>query len=207
MAIEKTTFTGTTVAVNLTEIKDWLSSCATEYFDDFEIGTLDGVPINVVCRISNAEVLKLENKSESINVTVSLPNGTTAENYGGKTAPVFKYAKKTNSGIYLYSTTIHIFITKSDKNTTAVLLSCYTTASAQKSFIADFGYSSKFVEVSHTASVVQNDLTSFSNVVCNGGTMLPNLFRTPDSEYAGIDCNFDYDGIKYVYDGYFALRE
>lgn len=156
---------------------------------------------------SISTALKFAESSSELIVTVSLPNGVRVSNYAGKTSAVFKYAKKTNSGIYLYSSYIRIFITKSDKDSTSVLLSCFSSNSSQKSYITDFGYSDKFVEVPYTSAVVENDLTSFSPVVCRGGVSLPNLFITPFSEYVGNDCNLNCEGTEYVYDGYFALKE
>lgn len=203
MAIEKHTFTATKTNIHLNELRGWFESNATEYFDSFETAENN----TLICKIGETEALKFAESSSELIVTVSLPNGVSVSNYAGRTSAVFKYAKKTNSGIYLYSSYIRIFITKSDKDSTSVLLSCFSSNSSQKSYIADFGYSSTFIEVPHTTAVTANELTSFAPVVCSGCVILPNLFITPFSEYVGNDCNLNFRGTEYVYDGYFALKE
>lgn len=209
MAIVKTEFTCIDQYTNVPEIAAWLEENAAEYFDSMELTEDEsGYPIFNM-KIGETTAVKFTanaTASYGISTTVTLSNGTNVKTSVNANRPkYFDYAKKTENGVYLHSpSSDRLFFTKTNAGSTAFAL-FYSSSSY---YIADFTYSDQMKQYAKGDNMcMPNSLTSFAPVVLDGGTYCPAMFRTPDSEYAGTDCNMVFDGVNYAYDGYIALKE
>lgn len=208
MAITRTDFTGTTQATNAPEVLAWLQANATEYFDTIEADASG----NISCKIGETTVL-LFGFDGNTSSQVTLINGTSITHYEKNDR--FTYAIKTSNGVYLNSYNYgSVFITKSDKGTTAIAWNIKAGSEFYGYTFADFTHSSAFyAPVTGTWNESRNGwthsapLTALTPAVFNGGCYAPNLFITTLSEYALIKCIFSIDNMEYASDGVLALKD
>lgn len=208
MAITRTDFTGTTQAANAPEVLAWLQANAAEYFDTIAADE-NG---NVSCKIGETTVLLLGFDGNTSS-QVTLINGTSITHHEKNDR--FTYAIKTSNGVYLNSYNFgSVFITKSNKGTTAVAWNFKTSMDNYGYLFADFTYSPDFYrpiagswDVARNTWVHAAPLTALTPAVFNGGCYAPNLFITTLSEYTLIKCIFSIDGTEYASDGVLALKD
>ena len=208
MAVVRTDFTGTTQATNAPEVLAYLQANATGYFDTI---TSDANG-NVECKIGEVTVLKLafENGVSSI---AKLVNGTELEAY--YSGDRFTYAIKAANGIYLNSYDYgHIFITKSNKNTTAICWEPKTSSGSYSYICADFTHSTSFYTFAQDSwsdiqglVTKQAPITSLTPLVCGSGCYLPHVFAATFSEYPFVKGIFSINGVQHVSDGAVMLSD
>lgn len=146
------------------------------------------------------------------------------------------WAAKTNNGIVLYGNSSHnVFITKSNKGTTCVYVHWYGYYAEGNMLGVHLHYSCDLINSSKVNGIFPSGATSSSTYsiqastynnsqyyftanssvgmtaivpFCfDGDTYAPNMVLTPFSQYVGQSGIIEIDGVKYVYNGYVALKE
>ena len=225
MAITKTTFTAASLSANEPEVLAFLQANATEYFD--EITDADDV---ISCSIDGVVVLKLAFDGTT-KTAISLLNGASYAAGGQFSGEIFRYGFKTNHGIMLETTSNTTYwICKSNNDSTAIIATLATGGSIATKFyifIGDLVNNSAWELNSQYPTATQGSqtgtaarqkymansaaaLTSLTALpLGNGGTYAPNLFITCFAENGTITAikKLVMNGIEYVYDGLFALKE
>ena len=207
MAIVKTNFSGVTQAANAPEVLSWLQANASEYFDTIEADAGG----NISCKIGETTVI-LFGFDGNTQSKITLLNGTNIIHY--EDTDRFDYAIKTSKGVYLHSYNFgSVFITKSDKGTTAVAWNFKYDVDYGYLF-ADFSHSTKFYRpitgnwtVSRSSWTRAASLTALTPVIFDGATYAPNLYLLTFSEYYLLECNFTIGLTQYTSDGVLALVE
>ncbi len=232
MAIEKTTFKSVNTNENLTEVQNWLTANATEYFDSFEI-----VEANCSIKMSmatGAYVIITPGFSPLLQIRLADSKGNGSVSLGNKYSGAVGYiecAFKSQHGIVLTTNAndFRIFITKSNAGSTSVyaMSKVYINSTAAESWqmaAADLENSMSFTKTpymhnnSSDTRIINagyywwsnnsaSDVTVLLPFVFKGGTYAPNMFITPFSQYPKMVCILDINGEKYFYDGYVALKE
>lgn len=207
MAIEKTLFTGADLDTRRTEIYNWLTANATEYFSEI---TIDDNK-QIVCTIANGGSVVFgygSNSSYQYNCTITLANGTWYKSASNTSSLNNKhtYAVKTDSGIYLYSNadnssyTANTLISKT--NDGAVVIS------------AGFGYhyilcpeKDVMYKIDSDLKAVRTDNTVFCPIVVGENSYTENMLYMPfKQQVTFIGTMTDAEGQKYWYDGVCALK-
>lgn len=219
MAIETTYFTGTTADDNRNEVRSWLSTNASDYFNS--ISTPAGSK-QIQCKIGDVTALTIDTDSNNYVFFATLKNGTNDYRYKGwNTNHRFTRAVKTSCGILLYVNNIeNIFITKNTDG--GVMFAGYhsTGNSIYGATIGDFANDSAFkdlggnnvtgfsVDQLQAVGVRSAGRTALVPAVTDAGTYSDNLFFVPFTQFIGQSgITIDVDGTKYVYNGVFALKE
>ena len=219
MAITTTYFTGTTANDNRNEVRSWLSTNASDYFNS--ISTPAG-STQIQCKIGDVTALTIDTDSNNYVFFATLKNGTNDYRYKGwKTNHCFTRAVKTSCGILLYVNNIeNIFITKNTDG--GVMFAGYhsTGNSTYGATIGDFENDSAFKNMGgnnvtgFAASELKNvgvqsaGRTALVPAVTDAGTYSDRLFFVPFTQFIGqAGITIDVDGTKYVYNGVFALKE
>lgn len=208
MAIVKTNFSGITQAANAPEVLSWLQANASEYFDTIEADAGG----NISCKIGETTVI-LFGFDGSTPSKITLLNGASITHYEKNDR--FTYAYKTSKGIYLDSYNYgSVFITTSDKGTTAVAWNFKTDNNNYGYSFADFTYSTGFYrpdygswDASRSVWTRAASLTALTPVIFGGTTYSPNLYLLTFSEYYLLKCNFTIGLTQYTSDGVLALVE
>lgn len=207
--IEKYVMTGTTVNDRRNEIYNWLKNNAEGFvFDSVTLGE------NVIeCYKNENKVLRLLGGENYINeiITVSLYNGRSLTGGlssvgGGLTGG---YSIKASNGIFLhfeYNTrSSDIFVTN-EQSFAGYGGGGTNSAQLDKYFCGFFG--DRDIQTFDRATVKKANLTSFvplcsdSNYPCS-----ELLFCTLHSMQSGQTCELVTDSDRYVYDGFFAMKE
>ena len=219
MAIETTYFTGTTEESNRNEVKAWLSTNASDYFNSISI---PAGSTQIQCKIGGVTALTIDTDSNNYIFFATLKNGMNDYRYAGwKTNHRFTRAVKTSCGILLYVNNLdNIFITKNTDG--GVIFAGYhsTGNSTYGATIGDFANDSAFKDMGGSngtgfaASQLKNvgvqsaGRTALVPVVTDAGTYSDNLFFVPFTQFIGQSgITIDVSGTKYVYNGVFALKE
>ena len=216
MAIEKTTFVATTSADRQTEVYNWLSANATDYFETI---TNDTEHLKIVCTFAGCENAKIEFGTKTINMcTITYENKTTQRagyyNTANFSDVIMAKAIKTSCGIYLcnnYSFTSSfsyfgsILISKNNDNSTCVSIVGAGENHSGKVRNLVCPEKSKVYDVRD--KVITADMTTFAPIPIVEGVYPENMFFTPFSSVRNAGVITDSDGNKYFYDGYCAIKE
>lgn len=229
MAIETFNFSDTR-AEHFAEIKTWLETNATDYFDSFELSEDN---LTLTCKIGDKTVLTFVRGSIGNNYeeTYYLYNGTTKKISAGANACYIDKIVKTANGIAIrknYNSTEYnnySFITKDNKGNTAFIFPSVTSniwnvlpssggsgsiyggifSSEKTTFdtLFDSGLSARY-GACHNADVTVLSPICFYN---SNSSYTPNLMVTVFGNVLNTECTLDHNGEKYFYNGYIALKE
>ena len=203
MAIEKTTFVATTLTERQTEVYNWLTANATDYFETI---TNDTENSKIICSFSECENAKLEfgfiRQLPMCRITNEVGTHYDCGKYGYDPALGYtlKIAIKTSYGMYFKNDKdpYSILLTKNNDNTTSIV-----NNSPDVSIICP--EKSKVLTV--TSKVITTDMTSFAPIPIAEGVYPENMFFTPFSSVRNTGVITDDSGQKYWYDGYCAIKE
>lgn len=208
MAIEKTLFTQSTLDARRTEVYNWLTANATEYFSEI---TIDDNK-QIVCTIANGGSVVFGYGTSSghyNNCTITLANGKSYKSSGGTAADSkHAYAVKMDNGIYLNayysgnsSYTANTLISKT--NDRAVVIS------------AQFGSYNYILcpekdviyQIDNDLKAVRTDNTVFCPIVVGENSYTENMLYMPfKQQVTFIGTMTDAEGQKYWYGGTCALK-
>ena len=219
MAIETTYFTGTTAEANEAEVYAWLTANAMDYFDEITDENHE-----IICKKDGVNSLFFNCSGGSTHHTaVMSKNGVVIWSYYALDITNEYYwnrAIKTDSGL--------VFVTKNNLATVFVskttngdlfyvYCGSYKTGSNCVTAIADFEKSSNFNILEPTNGyltdpkrygVLQSAKTALVPALSDVGTYSENLFFVPYTQFSGPSImTIEIDGTKYVYNGFFALKE
>ena len=228
MAIEKTVFTGQTLAAQAPELLAYLQANADNYFDTIEADASG----NVSCYVGDTVALFFGMDGTSTR-KVSLANGvyvettlTANDNNTGRTV-LIKYAKKTANGIMIVTNNtkclaagagpIVLIITK-DENGDTVIIGRIQTGTTNGHYITIFSADIKndatmFKPITNTSLSglepfsMQADISAFTCVGCTSAHYAPKAFFTTFNQFAQTECDLSLNGKSYASDGYFALMD
>ena len=216
MAIEKTTFTATTLTDRQTEVYNWLSENATDYFETI---TNDTEHSKIICTFAGCETAKTEFYFDyNTMASLFLENGTKYASSCYTDSHIYYKvceAIKTSYGIYLGSEENimtssspyqgALIISKNNDNTTCVSLSYdgFLRDDMRRDIICP--EKSKVLTV--TSQVLTADMTTFAPIPIAEGVYPENMFFTPFSSARYVGVITDDNGQKYFYDGYCAIKE
>jgi hypothetical protein len=227
MAIEKTVFTGQTLATQAPELLAYLQTNATDYFDTIEADASG----NVSCYVGDTVALFFGMDGTSTR-KVSLANGVyvettlTANDDNTARTVLIKYAKKTTNGIMIVTNDtkclstgtgpIVLIITK-DENGDTVIIGRIQTGTSNgyiTMFSADIKNDAKmFKPITNTRLSglepfsQQADISAFTCVGCTSAHYAPKAFFTTFNQFARTECDLSLNGRSYASDGYFALMD
>jgi hypothetical protein len=227
MAIEKTVFTGQTLAAQAPELLAYLQANADDYFDTIEADASG----NISCYVGSAVALFIGMDGTSTR-KVSLANGVyvettlTANDDNTARTVLIKYAKKTTNGIMIVTNDtkclstgtgpIVLIITK-DENGDTVIIGRIQTGTSNgyiTMFSADIKNDAKmFKPITNTRLSglepfsQQADISAFTCVGCTSAHYAPKAFFTTFNQFARTECDLSLNGRSYASDGYFALMD
>ena len=209
MAIEKTLFTQSKLDERRTEVYNWLTANATEYFSEITIDDNQ----QIVCTIANggSVVFGYGGSSSSgnmYNCKVTLSNGTSYKPNNGVNSVSYKhsYAVKMDNGIYLYSTSDSNYCGNSlisKTNDGAVVISAQLSG---KNYILcpekDVMY-----QIGKDLQAVRTENTVFCPIVVGENSYTENMLYMPFKQYDSfIGTITDAEGQKYWSDGVCVLK-
>ena len=209
MAIEKTLFTQSTLDTRRTEIYNWLTANATEYFSEI---TIDDNK-QIVCTIANGGSVVLgygSNSSYQYNGIITLANGTSYKSSSSTSTLSYKhtYAVKMDNGIYLYAyssynTSYNSCVLISKTNDGAVVISALLSSNG--SILCpekDVMY-----KIDTDLKAVRTENTVFCPIVIGENSYTENMLYMPFKQHVTfIGTMTDAEGQKYWYDGTCALK-
>ena len=228
MAIEKTVFTGQTLAAQAPELLAYLQENAAGYFDAIEADASG----NVSCYVGDTVALFFGMDGTSTR-KVSLANGvyvettlTANDNNTGRTV-LIKYAKKTTNGIMIVTNDTKclaagtgpiVFIITKDENGDTMIIGRIQTGTSSGNYITMFSANIKndatmFKPVANTSLSGlepfsrQADISAFTCVGCTSAHYAPKAFFTTFNQFAQTECDLSLNGKSYASDGYFALMD
>lgn len=228
MAIEKTVFTGQTLAAQAPELLAYLQANAAGYFDAIEADASG----NVSCYVGDTVALFFGMDGTSSR-KVSLANGVyvettlTANDNNTARTVLIKYAKKTTNGIMIVTNNtkclsagtgpIVLIITK-DENGDTVIIGRIQTGTEGSHYITMFSADIKndatmFKPITNTSLSGlepfsrQADISAFTCVGCTSAHYAPKAFFTTFNQFAQTECDLSFNGRSYASDGYFALMD
>lgn len=219
MAIEKVYFNISTAENNANDLKEWLLENASDYVDDV-----------VIDNNNNWKRVRLySGEFEYLNFTygtstnapstlclysqngVSMLDGAMNEKVG-----MARFAYKTSCGIFLYFNSSHIImLSKTDDDSIAVY-----SRWQKMHYSASIGYTSThfcgMLDTKNSASayteyipdlLFSRDRTVLVPMLFDGGTSSPDMLIMSCTQYKGSVGTIVANNVKYVTDGYVALRE
>lgn len=212
MSIEKTLFTSSD---KVNELYNWLRANATEYFSRINISSG-----SIACYKDNSSAINFA--SGTGTPTAYLANGTSLSAYGiSGTYP--DYVVKTENGIYLHNSGGHeVIVTKTDHDTLAFVFICLATSALGSARIrtADYSRDNYFTDWGLiVGTTTMDNMKEFMSHANTGLTALvpvvpgasdsycPGLFVAAYTQYGRQEGIIELDGVKYWYNGCFALRE
>lgn len=217
MAIEKTVFTGTTMAARKAEVAAWLTENTTDLFD-----SINNSATAIACVIDGVTAVNfgLYTGSSTKNF-VCLKNAATiscGDTPAVDSAPA--YAVRTSNGIFIHCPqratnqydSMDVFVSKSVLGTVVIAAKLFTASSKTTFCIGDFERSASWatVEISKVFEgsnvSFKGELTSFAPAVA-ADTYCDGLYLTPVSQYPSSDLQISAGGILYYSNGTFALKE
>lgn len=219
MAIERYYFSQASISANAEDVRQWIESSG--YFDNVEIDTTEygttATPA-IICSVGDTAKVQfctkgdLPNGSTSIQysgVKVTLASGYSYEKRASTSAyihPICYYGIKTNYGIVIYFNSNYIIIvTKSDKDTVAVLCKWYS-GNSNYHLYGDLINSAKPNEVDFGSKTTSATLTSLAPLVFPSSCYTPNLYFMPFNQNINVVGEAIIGGEEYFSDGYFVLK-
>lgn len=186
------------------ELYTWLKKNAEGHvFDSVEMGTTF-----IECKKDGKSMVNIMPATSSSTLfTLTLANGVkSTANFGGSAES--GYAIKTNSGIFLYlkrgSTYYNLFVTRD-----GAMAGFWSTSASPSgaTYMSAFFNDVSFIDYGKSPSF-STALTSFVPLCGNGNfTTSTDLYCTLHSAHSGERCIL-FDGERrYVYSGFFALKE
>lgn len=218
MAIEKVYFNISTAENNANDLKSWLLENAADYVDDIVIddngsfkkvrfysGEFEYLNFTYSTERSSAATLCLYSQSG-----ISSSDGSNNIDMGK-----VKFAYKTSCGIFLYFNDKHvIMLSKTDDDSIAVYSRWQKAEKPVTTWLpADI---CRMLDIKNSASVytdlipsfvLARDKTVLAPLVFNSGTSSPDMLLMTCSQYKGMVGTIIANDVKYVTDGYVALRE
>ena len=221
MAIVKTVFDVSSLALNAADVFAFLNANKSGWFDSV---TQDASG-NITCTADGVDCLELGLDGSKRNITITAANNTTA--HDDATNYHWEYGYVTSKGIMLYSKRqgtyvagrdISVFITKNDSGDIAIVSIWEGYSSNQMDFVvADifngsvtYLYDGSSVLIAtNPAPIMPSGVTTFTPIaLTTGGTSYtPDLFFTLFAQYRFTPSVLTIGGTQYVYDGRIALRE
>ena len=203
MAIEKTVFSGLTVAERGAEIVAWLTANGSEFFDSVE--TSDG---HVICYKGDKQALDIAISTGSSSQTkVYAANG--AVSGVAMNGLHWDYGIKTSKGLLIYfnytSSPGCVAIVKTNEGGTFIARR-YSGWCA-----ADFDNSAAIESYTNSGTLpwnLQSDKTVLAPIVAShANTYADGLYLQLFAQYPNTDSKLTINGKKYYSDGVFALEE
>lgn len=224
MSIVKTTFTGSTLNAQKTEVLSYLQANAAEYFDEI---TADSNG-NISCMVGETTAL-LIGMDGATRRKVTLANGSSiavGDSQDSNWSTLFRYGKKTSKGVMLVTapgvkqgaTTgpIILFISKNENGDTCILgtmpVGAYNTPTEY--FGADIkNDASIYAYISGVAWSARSQLsrsapvTALTPAIFSGGHYAPNVFLTTFNQFALTEADLNINSVSYATDGVMALQD
>lgn len=218
MAIEKVYFNVSTAENNANDVKEWLLENAPDYVDDVVIDDNESWK-RVRLYSGEFEYLSFTyGTSTDVGNTLYLysQNGISSAD-GDKDSEVgmVQYAYKTSCGIFLYFNSNHvIMLSKTDDDSIAVYSRWqsryYYGVSWQTTYLCkmlDTKNSTSVYTESLSSAVLSRDKTALVPMFFTGGTSCPDMLIMACTQHKGYVGTIFANDVKYVTDGYVALRE
>lgn len=221
MAIEKTMFTGQTLAAQAPELLTYLQENAADYFDTIEADASG----NITCYVGETAALVIGMDGTTAR-KVTLANGNAVQNSSGSytnpNAALWLYAKKAANGVLLVSAALTgsygkviYFITKNENGETCIagaVTDGDRSSNPRTYFFADIKNDTTiFKPVSNVAdfSTLSRSMTSTSltPAIFNGGHHAPKLFIATFNQFALTECDININGKSYASDGVCVLSD
>lgn len=198
--IEKTIFTGANATDNALELENWLNDNASDYMENI-LNTDNVITADI---ISGGSIIFSPYNTQSSAVNKIILKNAAEQSINRTGGAQFRTAYKTSKGIILMLNNggIYAFV-KSNNNTIGIITS---TANTGKAYYADFSESTAVTELSSPVNY-QSELTSFANIALgDSGNYAIGMYGVYAYQYntTGI---ITYNGIRYVYNKFFALAE
>lgn len=198
--IEKTIFTGANATDNALELENWLNDNASDYMENI-LNTDNVVTADI---IGGGSIIFSPYNTQSSAVNKIILKNAAEQSVNRTGGAQFRTAYKTSKGIILMLNNggIYAFI-KSNNNTIGIVAS---TANTGKVYYADFSESTAVTELSSPVNY-QSELTAFANIpLGDSGNYAIGMYGVYAYQYntTGI---ITYNGIRYVYNKFFALAE
>lgn len=208
MAIEKTLFTQSTLDTRRTEVYNWLTANATEYFSEI---TIDDNK-QIVCTIANGGSVVFgygTNSTDLYNGTITLANGTSYKSSSSTPTVSNKhtYAVKMDNGIYLYA-----YSGSNSSYNACTLISKTNDGAVVISAMLGYHYilcpeKDVMYKIDSDLKAVRTDNTVFCPIVVGENSYTENMLYMPFKQYVTfIGTMTDAEGQKYWYDGTCALK-
>ena len=224
MAIEKTMFTGQTLAEQATELLTYLQENAADYFDTIEADASG----NISCYVGDTVALLIGMDGTTAR-KVTLANGNAVQCVNGSfvspNAALWQYAKKTANGVLLVSVALMnsstnygkvvFFITKNEGGDTCIVgavINGEISNVRRTYFFADIKNDTTiFTPVSYAAdfSTLSRSMTvtALTPVVFNGGHYAPKAYIATFNQFALTECDISINGKSYASDGVCVLSD
>lgn len=219
MAIEKIYFDVSTAENNANDVKEWLLENASDYVDNIVIDD-NGSWKRVRLYYGEFEYLNYTygtSTSVGNSLCVYSQNGISwSDSASDKNVGMVQFAYKTSCGIFLYFNDTHIIMmSKTDDDSIAVY------SRWQKGVKSNAGVWSAtnicyMLDTKNSASVYTELIQNFSitrektilvPLLFNNGTSSPDMLLMACSQYKGKVGTIIANDVKYVTDGYVALRD
>lgn len=228
MAIEKTMFTGQTLAAQAPKLLAYLQENAADYFDTIEADASG----NVSCYVGETVAL-LIGMDGTTTRQVTLANGqnihtTSGDTGGGNTmhAALFRYAKKMANGILLATAEgkilggnvgdTFLFITKNELGDTCILgtlaagtyqTPCFYFGADIKNDATIYNYISNVTWANRAQLSRSAPTTSLTPAIFSGGHYAPKAYIATFNQFALTECDVNINGKSYASDGVCMLSD
>lgn len=221
MAIEKTMFTGQTLAAQASELLTYLQANASDYFDTIEADASG----NITCYVGETAALVIGMDGTTAR-KVTLANNNAIQAYNGSytnpNAALWQYAKKTANGILLVSSALTgsygkvvFFITKNENGDTCItgaVTNGDRSSNPRSYFFADIKNDTTiFTPLLNVAdfSMLSRSMTttSLTPAVFNGGHYSPKAYIATFNQFALTECDVNINGESYASDGVCMLSD
>lgn len=218
MAIN-TTYFSVSDGADANKIKAWFEKNAADFFDGF---TVSGNALILSSKGRDVIRIQLKDTENPLSVSFYTLGGdvASATQISPTSACTVRRLAKTSCGIAMsvqFGTTQKqwgLFISKTSSGAIGAVLGTKLrtgTASADITNYYIVSENSSEIPVIQLEKPITNkvDMTTFCPIVCCGtaGEYFPDCFVTPFSPYSGSECTLDAEGVKYLYNGYIAMKE
>lgn len=224
MAIEKTMFTGQTLAAQAAELLTYLQANADSYFDAIEADSSG----NISCYVGETAALVIGMDGTTAR-KVTLANDNAIQAYNGSfvspNAALWQYAKKTANGVLLVSVAnmngstnygkIVFFITKNEDGDTCIVGAVVNGENSnvrRTYFFADIKNDTTIfmplVNVENFSTLSRSmTTTALTPVVFNSGHYAPKAYIATFNQFALTECDISINGKSYASDGVCVLSD
>lgn len=224
MAIEKTMFTGQTLAEQAAELLTYLQANAADYFDTIEADASG----NISCYVGETAALVIGMDGTTAR-KVTLANNNAIQAYSGSyanpNAALWQYAKKTANGVLLVGVAnmnvstnygkIVFFITKNEDGDTCIVGAVVNGGISnvrRTYFFADIKNDTTIftpvVDVADFSTLSRSmTATALTPVVFNGGHYAPKTYIATFNQFALTECDISINGKSYASDGVCMLSD